>query len=80
MVANKMTGDKGILFTATYVTRFEEMENELKNQAVAPVASYMIGDPIERAKLWIQEEQQRMLVRCYYAIFLCLSACHYAIF
>ncbi|EOP73100.1 rha family phage regulatory protein [Bacillus cereus VDM006] len=31
MVANKMTGEKGILFTATYVTRFEEMENELQN-------------------------------------------------
>jgi len=27
MVANKMTGEKGVLFTATYVTRFEEMEN-----------------------------------------------------
>jgi Rha family phage regulatory protein len=26
MVANKMTGEKGILFTATYVSRFEEME------------------------------------------------------
>ena len=31
MVANKMTGEKGILFTATYVTKFEEMENFLKN-------------------------------------------------
>ena len=30
MVANKMIGEKGILFTATYVTRFEEMENQLK--------------------------------------------------
>lgn len=29
MVANKMTGDKGILFTAAYVTRFEEMEREI---------------------------------------------------
>ena len=29
MVANKMTGEKGILFTATYVTRFEEMEKQL---------------------------------------------------
>jgi len=29
MVANKMTGEKGILFTATYVTRFEEMEKSL---------------------------------------------------
>lgn len=62
MVANKMTGSKGTVFTAIYVTRFEEMENELKNQALVPVASYMIGDPIERAKLWIQEEEQRMLL------------------
>ena len=29
MVANKMTGKKGVLFTAAYVTRFEEMEKEL---------------------------------------------------
>jgi Rha family phage regulatory protein len=29
MVANKMTGEKGVLFTAAYVTRFEEMEREL---------------------------------------------------
>jgi Rha family phage regulatory protein len=31
MVANKMTGEKGVLFTATYVTKFEEMEQSLKN-------------------------------------------------
>lgn len=35
MVANKMTGEKGILFTAAYVTRFEEMENQMKQ----PVSS-----------------------------------------
>lgn len=29
MVANKMTGEKGVLFTAKYVTKFEEMEKEL---------------------------------------------------
>lgn len=29
MIANKMTGRKGVLFTATYVTRFHEMEQEL---------------------------------------------------
>lgn len=29
MVANKMTGEKGVLFTAAYVTKFEEMEREL---------------------------------------------------
>lgn len=31
MVANKMTGEKGVLFTAAYVTKFEEME---KQQAI----------------------------------------------
>lgn len=29
MIANKMTGEKGILFTAAYVTRFEEMQEAL---------------------------------------------------
>ena len=29
MVANKLTGEKGVLFTAVYVTRFEEMEKEI---------------------------------------------------
>lgn len=28
MVANKMTGEKGIIFTAKYVTKFEEMEKQ----------------------------------------------------
>lgn len=28
MIANKMTGDKGILFTATYVNRFHQMEQD----------------------------------------------------
>lgn len=32
MVANKMTGEKGVLFTATYVTKFEEMERQIANQ------------------------------------------------
>lgn len=31
MVANKMTGEKGVLFTARYVTRFEQMEREIRN-------------------------------------------------
>ncbi|MEG0431030.1 MAG: phage regulatory protein/antirepressor Ant [Anaerovoracaceae bacterium] len=36
MVANKMTGEKGILFTAAYVSRFEEMEEQLKNKFQIP--------------------------------------------
>lgn len=30
MVANKMTGRKGVLFTAAYVIRFEQMENRIR--------------------------------------------------
>ncbi|KAA0547545.1 Rha family transcriptional regulator [Bacillus sp. BGMRC 2118] len=48
MVANKMTGEKGVLFTATYVTRFEEMENQLKEgpkseiELIAMIAQKMV--------------------------------------
>lgn len=34
MVANKMTGEKGVLFTAAYVTKFEEMEKEMAQPKV----------------------------------------------
>lgn len=34
MVANKMTGAKGILFTAAYVARFGDMEAALRNSTV----------------------------------------------
>lgn len=50
MVANKLTGKKGTVFTAKYVQRFNEME---QNQS-----SYMIEDPIKRAERWIEEQRQ----------------------
>lgn len=34
MVANKMTGERGVLFTAHYVTQFEEMEKTLRSPRV----------------------------------------------
>lgn len=37
MVANKLTGEKGVIFTAKYVNRFEEMEKHIKQQITAPV-------------------------------------------
>lgn len=55
MVANKMTGRKGVLFTAEYVTKFEEMEKEL---SIINQPSYMIDDPIERAQRWITERKE----------------------
>lgn len=56
MVANKMTGKKGVLFTATYVTKFEEMEKEI----MTVMDSYRIADPVKRAQKWIEEEQIRI--------------------
>ncbi|MCR4367920.1 MULTISPECIES: Rha family transcriptional regulator [Bacillus amyloliquefaciens group] len=56
MVANKTNGTKGVLFTAQYVTRFEEMETQLKKQSVP---SYMIDNSIQRAERWIQEQKER---------------------
>lgn len=32
MVANKLTGEKGVLFTAAYVTKFNEMEKQIQPQ------------------------------------------------
>ena len=55
MVANKLTGKKGILFTAEYVKRFNEMEQA---DVAAVRDSYMIKDPIARAQAWIRERQQ----------------------
>lgn len=39
MVANKLTGEKGILFTAEYVERFNEMEKAIKNKHIKQVTS-----------------------------------------
>lgn len=36
MVANKLTGEKGILFTATYVSKFNEMEHQLDTSQLSP--------------------------------------------
>lgn len=53
-IAHKLTGKKGTLFTAAYITAFHNMEDALREKQ-----SYTIEDPIERAKKWIEEEEQR---------------------
>ncbi|MGX5789837.1 Rha family transcriptional regulator [Staphylococcus equorum] len=56
MVANKMTGEKGILFTATYVNAFHEMQNHIKEQSQLNTPT----SQLEAIKIFvqIQEEQQ----------------------
>jgi Rha family phage regulatory protein len=60
MVANKMTGEKGIIFTATYVKKFEEMEKQLSN---LNQPSYTIEDPIQRAERWIVEQKEKQQLK-----------------
>lgn len=43
-------------FKMAYINKFNEMEKQLIEQ---PKDSYMIDDPVERAKRWIEEAEQR---------------------
>ena len=55
MVANKLTGEKGVLFTAEYVTRFEEMEKQIKMQQLLPD----FNNPVEAARAWANEVEAK---------------------
>lgn len=56
MVANKMTGSKGVLFTAMYVDAFHKMDEHIKQQAQISTPT----SQLEAIKMFvqIQEEQQ----------------------
>lgn len=47
MVANKMTGEKGVLFTAAYVTKFEEMEKAQAPKQIDSKFLYQIAEQLE---------------------------------
>lgn len=55
LIAHKTEGEKGVLFTIKYMERFEELEKAVKD-------SYMISDPVERARRWIQEQEEKKLI------------------
>lgn len=61
MVANKMTGEKGILFTATYVDKFYEMEHQLEHTRLNHVNVVQhISDreiQLEEKKLALEEKK-----------------------
>lgn len=54
-LSHKTTVNKENLFTDRYMDGFGEMERQIKQQVKQD--SYMIADPIERAKQWIEEEK-----------------------
>lgn len=53
MVANKMTGEKGVLFTAAYVTKFEEMEKQLiaPMQELSPQLQLLIAMELRQTRI-----------------------------
>lgn len=62
MVANKLTGEKGVLFTAAYVTQFENMEEQIKKQQQpnSPLQALQmaINQMVLQEQKMIQLEQQ----------------------
>ena len=56
MVANKLTGEKGVLFTAEYVTRFEEMEKQLNQISETKITEY------QQKELEIRENEAKAKV------------------
>ncbi|EGT4533157.1 TPA: Rha family transcriptional regulator [Clostridioides difficile] len=59
MVANKMTGEKGIIFTAIYVTKFEEMEKVLKEQQPKLPTTYK--EALQQLLIEVEEKEQLQL-------------------
>ena len=51
MLGNKLQGEKGVLFTAKYVKRFNEMENKLKEQT-----QYKLPQTYKEALLQLVEQ------------------------
>lgn len=54
------TGAKALEWKLKYIEAFNGMERKLKE---ATYDSYMISDPVERAKKWIEEEKERQKLR-----------------
>ena len=54
MVANKMTGEKGIIFTALYVTKFEEMEKALTPRPTTSIPEFLL----QTAQAMVDQERQ----------------------
>ncbi|PJO43892.1 phage antirepressor KilAC domain-containing protein [Lysinibacillus xylanilyticus] len=68
MVANKMTGEKGVLFTAAYVIRFEEMEKQLSKPQLNLPSTYkealiaLLEKEGEREQLELANKQKDQII------------------
>ena len=63
MVANKMTGEKGILFTATYVQAFNEMEKKLQTPATyLDALKALVAAEEEKQALMLENQKQSQII------------------
>lgn len=68
MVANKLTGEKGIIFTARYVNRFEEMEKVIATPQIALPGNYLealkalVGEVEMNQQLTLENNQLKFLL------------------
>lgn len=66
MVANKMTGEKGVLFTAAYVTAFEKMRETVTSPAMIPGLSpqtqALINMELRQNKLEAEQQATKSVV------------------
>ncbi|MFI3377622.1 phage antirepressor KilAC domain-containing protein [Mammaliicoccus sciuri] len=49
-------------FKMAYINKFNEMEEQIKQTAITSSDSYMIEDPVQRAKRWIEEQQEKLML------------------
>lgn len=65
-LANKFTGEKGVLFTAKYVKRFDEMEQELKNPYKLPStykeALVQLLEKVEENEKLVEENNHKQTI------------------
>lgn len=58
MIANKMTGQKGVAFTALYINAFHQMEQQLKGQEQAQIAPKEKTFDVVEANVRLEMSQQ----------------------
>lgn len=68
MVANKLTGEKGVLFTAQYVNRFEEMEKKIAYPALPTnyleALERLVDEVKMNEQLVLENNQLRFKLEC----------------
>ncbi|HSH24459.1 MAG TPA: Rha family transcriptional regulator [Massilibacterium sp.] len=61
-IANKLTGEKGVLFTASYINRFHEMESALKPKTQLEILQASINQMVEQERKLTQHEERLSVV------------------